>query len=143
MIGISMGGYGAVKFGLRHPELFAFIGGLSPALDVPRRAFSWKRVQQWRYHASIFGPTGSETRKANDPFVLIKTADTSASPYFYLTCGEQEGLLPANREFAAALRAREFHFEFHTMPGGHNWDQWDRQMPDMFASAREHLEIAK
>src|SRR2546423_2974420 len=43
IIGISMGGFGAVKLALRHPDLFAFVGGMSSALDVPRRAFSVKR----------------------------------------------------------------------------------------------------
>ena len=143
IIGISMGGFGAVKIGLRHPELFAFVGGLSSALDVPRRAFSWKRYQQWRYHASIFGPKDSDTRKANDPFVLVTSADSSVSPYFYLTCGEQEGLLPANREFAAVLRARGFRFEFHTLRGSHDWNQWNEQMPGMFASLREHLGLPR
>jgi S-formylglutathione hydrolase FrmB len=44
VIGVSMGGFGAVKLGLHHPELFAFVGGMSSALDVPSRPFSWKRI---------------------------------------------------------------------------------------------------
>jgi len=63
VVGISMGGFGAVKLALRHPELFTFAGGLSSAIDVPTRPFSIKRVQQWRHHSSIFGPCGSSTRQ--------------------------------------------------------------------------------
>ena len=40
IVGVSMGGFGAVQLALRHPELFAFVGGLSSAIDVPRRPFS-------------------------------------------------------------------------------------------------------
>jgi S-formylglutathione hydrolase FrmB len=75
LIGISMGGFGAVKIALRHPDLFVFAGGLSSAIDVPRRAFSFKRLQQSRHYNSIFGPAGSQSRRENDPFVLVRTAN--------------------------------------------------------------------
>jgi S-formylglutathione hydrolase FrmB len=41
-----MGGFGAVKLALDHPELFAFAGAISPAIDVPSRPFSIKRIRQ-------------------------------------------------------------------------------------------------
>ena len=134
-----MGGFGAVKLALRHPDLFGFAGGISSAIDVPRRAFSIKRLQQSRHYNSIFGPAESQTRRDNDPFVLVRTVDPSATPYVFLTCGEQEGLLPANREFAALLAQRHFKHEFHTMPGGHDWNQWNAWLPLVFQSLSEHL----
>jgi putative tributyrin esterase len=139
IVGISMGGFGAVKIGLRHPDLFFFAGGISSAIDVPRRAFSFKRLQQSRHYNSIFGPSGSQTRRDNDPFVLVRTANPEAAPYFFLTCGEQEGLLPANREFAAFLAQRHFKFEFHTVHGGHDWNQWNAWLPSVFRSLSEHM----
>jgi putative tributyrin esterase len=139
IVGVSMGGFGAVKLALRHPDLFTFAGGLSSALDVPRRAFSIKRLEQSRHYSSIFGPSGSPTRRDNDPFALVRTASPDATPYFFLTCGEQEGLLPANREFATLLAARHFRFEFHTVPGGHDWNQWNAWLPTLFRSLAEHM----
>jgi len=79
--GLSMGGFGAVKLSLRHPELFSFAAGLSSALDVPSRPFSIHRWRQWRHHRSIFGPPGGATQRANDPFVLAKSADPAQTPY--------------------------------------------------------------
>lgn len=137
--GISMGGFGAVKLALRHPDLFVFAGGISSAIDVPRRAFSFKRLQQSRHYSAIFGPSGSQTRRDNDPFVLVRTANPEAAPYFFLTCGEQEGLLPANREFSALLAQRHFRFEFHTMHGTHDWNQWNAWLPSLFRSLAEHM----
>jgi putative tributyrin esterase len=139
IVGISMGGFGAVKIALRHPDLFAFVGGLSSALDVPSRPFSVKRIGQWRHHRSIFGPWGSSTRHDNDPFVLGRSADVTAAPYFFLTCGEQEGLLPTNHQFANLLQQRRFRHEFHVVPGGHNWNQWNSRLDDCFRSLFEHL----
>lgn len=124
---------------LHHPELFIFVGGLSSAIDVPRRAFSIKRLQQSRHYNSIFGPSGSRTRRDNDPFILVRTANPEAAPYFFLTCGEKEGLLPANREFAALLEVRQFRYEFHTVPGSHDWNQWNAWLPGLFRSLAEHI----
>jgi putative tributyrin esterase len=139
IVGVSMGGFGAVNLAIRHPGLFAFAGGLSAAIDVPRRAFTIKRLQQSRHFESIFGPSGSPTRRDNDPFVLLTRARPEAAPYFFLTCGEQEGLLPANRELAALLGQRHFRYEFHSVPGGHNWNQWNAWLPQMFHSLMEHF----
>ena len=137
--GVSMGGFGAVKLALRYPQLYFFAGGLSPAVDVPSRPLSIKRIAQWRFHSSIFGPSGSETRRENDPFLLAQSASPEETPYLYITCGEQEGLLAANRKLAAILEKRHFHYEFHTVPGDHNWLQWNKQVPGLFKSLQEHL----
>jgi enterochelin esterase-like enzyme len=57
----------------------------------------------------------------------------------FLTCGEQEGLLPANREFAALLAERHFKYEFHTARGGHDWNQWNGWLPSLFQALSGHM----
>lgn len=139
VVGVSMGGYGAVKIAMKHPELYSFAGGLSAAVDVPTRPFSVKRISQWHFHSSIFGPSGSQTRHENDPYELARSVDPTRMPYLFLTCGEQEGLLPANRKLAAILQDRGFAYEFHTAPGDHNWLQWNAQVPTVFESLVKHI----
>ncbi len=139
IVGVSMGGFGAVTLSLKHPDLFGFAAGISSAIDVPSRPFSWKRIGQYRGHAAIFGPWGSQTRRDDDPFVLARKVDPGQMPYFYLTCGEQEGLLPPNRKFAALLAERHFQYEFHPGPGGHNWNQWNKVISGVFVSLLQHL----
>jgi putative tributyrin esterase len=139
IVGVSMGGFGAIKLGLRHPDLFAFAGGISSALDVPRRGFSIRRLHQSRQYNSIFGPSGSQVRRDNDPFSLARSTSPDSAPYFFLTCGEQEGLLPVNREFGALLAQRHFRYELHTVQGGHDWNQWNAWLPTLFKSLSEHM----
>src|SRR5436853_1864154 len=68
--GLSMGGYGALKFGLKSPGTFAFAGSISGALA----ATSWTEddfkaaPSMYKSLVSVFGPPGSDTRKANDIF---------------------------------------------------------------------------
>ncbi|MGC2694939.1 MAG: alpha/beta hydrolase family protein [Candidatus Angelobacter sp.] len=137
--GLSMGGFGAIVLSLKHPDLFLFSGGLSSALDVPIRPFSITRIGQWRQHRSIFGPWGSPSRQDSDPYVLARSVDPGNAPYIFLSCGEQEGLLPANRKFAALLKERNFRYEFHAGPGRHDWGQWNRRLPDLFKSLAKQL----
>ena len=137
--GNSMGGFGAVKLALRHPDLYAFAGGLSSALDVPGRPFSVARIRKYLHYRSIFGPWKSATRRENDPFALASSADPAKIPYFFLTCGEQEGLLSTNRSFAEILERRHFAYEFHVVPGGHDWPQWNARLDDLFRSLLDYV----
>lgn len=139
IIGISMGGFGAVKLALRHPDLYVFAGGLSSALDAPGRPFSIARIGQYRHYRSIFGPVDSTSRRDNDPFVLARLVDPAKMPYFFLTCGDKEGLLATNRNFAQILGQRHFPYEFHIVPGGHEWKQWNARLEGVFSSLLDHV----
>jgi putative tributyrin esterase len=141
IVGVSMGGFGAIKLALKYPALYEFVGALSPAVDVPSRPFSIKRISQYRHDASIFGAWGSSTRRDNDPFVLARLVDPSKTPFMFITCGEQEGLMPSNRQFAALLAERHFRFDFSPGPGGHNWNQWNGRLPHVFASLLSHIDL--
>jgi S-formylglutathione hydrolase len=143
IIGVSMGGFAAVKLALSRPELFVFAGAISPAIDVPSRRFSLRRTEQSLRFRTIFGLDQSPSRKASDPFVLIRSADPATTPYLFLTAGEQEPLLEPNRRFVTRLQGRHFSYEFHTKPGGHDWTEWNTQIPACFESLLQHLPRTK
>jgi S-formylglutathione hydrolase FrmB len=139
LMGISMGGFGAIKLGLSHPDLFSFIAALGPSIDVPHRWFDILHLGEWENVYTIFGPYGSKSRQSRDPLVLVESADPAAAPYFYLTSGDRDALLKPNLRFAAILRQRHFAYEFHTDPGGHSWSVWNSQLPDCFERLLAHL----
>jgi S-formylglutathione hydrolase FrmB len=123
--GLSMGGYGAAKFALKYPQLFAIAGGISAALNAPGDLDD--RVPDFSANLQrVFGPHGSPIRGQNDVFALLAHADPSKLPYIYLDCGTSDFLfLFSNREFAARLQERKVPYEFHEMQGAHTWDFWD------------------
>jgi S-formylglutathione hydrolase FrmB len=136
IIGISMGGFAVARLALSRPELFAFVGAISPSIDVCQRRF---HLMQWWRLTQIFGTVGSKTRTASDPFLLARSADPARTPYIYLTAGENEPLLAPNRRFAALLKSRSFAYEFHTKHGGHDWGEWNAQIPGCFEKMKEYL----
>jgi putative tributyrin esterase len=123
--GLSMGGYGAIKFALKYPQLFAVAGGISAALnasaDLDEKAPDFRTNLQ-----SVFGPHESVTRQQNDTVRLLVAAKSAKLPYIYLDCGTGDNLfLRPNRELAEHLQEDKAPYEFHEMPGNHAWDFWD------------------
>lgn len=139
VIGISMGGFAAVDYALLHPELFVFVGALSPSIDVPFRRFNIRRIGQWWKFRNIFGAVGSKERSDRNPFQLVQTSNPKQAPYLYLTAGKQEPLLEPNRRFATLLEHHGFAYEFHTMPGGHDWGEWNAQIPGCFSTLLKYI----
>ena len=139
LIGISMGGFAAVEYALSQPQLFVFVGALSPSIDVPFRRFNIRRIGQWWKFRNIFGPVGSKERSDRNPFQQVQMANPKQTPYIYLTAGEQEPLLEPNRRFAALLRRHGIAYEFHTKPGGHDWGEWNAQIPGCFSALSRYV----
>ena len=93
--GLSMGGYGALKFGLKSPESFTFAASLSGALaPATWTDDDWKNLKSIRDSVfAVFGPLGSETRKKNDIFDIVRTMSPGRVPnlpYFYLDTGTED-----------------------------------------------------
>ena len=126
--GLSMGGYGALKIGLKRPGIFAAAGGFSSALGVTEPTFDDALPAYKDQLYRIYGPAGSETRTANDIRLLTEKAVPARAPALYLDCGTEDGLLDSNRELAAALKKRGLAYEYHEVPGAHTWEYWNRRV---------------
>ncbi len=141
--GLSMGGYGAVKFALKYPQLFAMAGGISAALNAPGDLDD--KVADFRVNLQkVFGPHGDPTREQNDVFARLAHAEPAKLPYIYLDCGTSDVLfLFSNREFVARLQERKVPYEFLEMPGAHTWDFWDAAILRFLNTLSEHSFAAK
>ena len=126
--GVSMGGCAAIVLALRHADLFPFAAGLSPAVDVPERAFNWHRPLASLNLRNIYGPPGSAIRSVEDPFKLAAAIDPKVAPYLFLSTGEEPLEEPIQR-FVNLVQRHALPYEFHKQPGGHGWAQWNSQLP--------------
>jgi putative tributyrin esterase len=138
--GLSMGGYGALKFGLKSPGTFVFVGSISGALAAPQwTEEDLKALKTIRDSVfSVFGPVSSETRKANDIYAIVRglsAGRVTSLPYFYLDCGTEDFLVDMNQKFAALLREKKIPHEFRELPGNHNWEYWDQQVREVLRVA--------
>ena len=145
--GLSMGGYGAIKFGLKSPATFIFAASMSGAFSVTRLTDE-QIPDSWRPSLKDFGANGSQTRTANDIFELLQkltTARVSSLPYFYFDCGTEDSSLifPSNREVAALMFEKKIPHEFRERPGDHSWAYWDQQVQEVLKIAVEKMRLPR
>lgn len=131
--GLSMGGYAAMKFALRYPDLFSIAGSLSGALNAP---LELDATEEYRAQLiKVFGESGSQTRADNDVFTLAQGAAPTALSYLFLSCGAGDQFLKTNRDFVATLQKQKIAYEYHEYPGRHAWDYWDTHVQDFLQVA--------
>lgn len=130
--GLSMGGYGALKLGLRAPERFAAVGAMSAVTELG--SFLTKRRGTYMAASeadSYFGPD-APVPPADDLFALLDAAaklPKAQRPAIFQCCGTEDMLYEENLRFrdrAAELNA--FDYRFVEAPGGHTWEFWDEHI---------------
>jgi S-formylglutathione hydrolase FrmB len=142
-----MGGYGAIKFGLKSPHAFVFAASMSGAFAITR--FSEQEVPaSWRNSLKVFGAVGNETRKANDLFELIgklSPEQRQSLPYFYFDCGTEDSplIFPSNRELAVLMSEKKIPHEYRELPGDHSWGYWDSQVQEVLRIAARRMSRVK
>jgi putative tributyrin esterase len=128
--GLSMGGYGAVKWALRHPDRFAAAATLSGVTDLAALVgldHEPGRDQLWN---TIFG--GRRVAGTDDDlFHLLDTLDPARAPKLYVGCGTEDRLIGHNQRFREVARARGFDVTDDFRPGEHEWGLWDEVIQDV------------
>lgn len=144
--GLSMGGFGSLKFGIKYPDRFVFAGSMSGAVSAA--AFrTGADIQAPFIRQSLvqtFGDGDTETKRANDLFRLVRElpeGKASALPFLYLDCGTEDPLqlLAPNAALAALLAERKVAHEYRQLPGKHDWVYWDQQVREVLRLASRFL----
>jgi len=146
--GLSMGGYGALKFGVKYPERFALAASLSGAFDAATWDHNDPELVAFVKPSigRVYGAPDSPTRAANDLSKLINALSPErikALPFIYLDCGTEDFLINSNRAMSALLLKRKIPHEFRQLPGRHNWPYWDAQVQEVLKLAARRLRAAQ
>jgi putative tributyrin esterase len=126
LLGISMGGYAALRMALAHPDLFRAVATHS-AMLLEKIPTAEEGAGRWHMAAfsKVFGtPIDAALWSANDPLALAAKADPKATPALYFDCGTEDryGLFAGNRELHRRLEARGVAHEFGLYPGDHGYE---------------------
>ena len=142
--GLSMGGYGAIKYGLKYPASFVFAGSMSGAFGVTRYTENEMGGKNLEPFMKTFGAVGSETRKANDIFEIargLSAARVASLPYFYFDCGTEDSgqHFNPNRELSQIFLEKKIVHEYRELSGNHSWAYWDQQVQEVLKIAARYL----
>ena len=125
--GLSMGGFGAFKLALNHPERFAAAASLSGAVDLLSMDLS---LRDGTLQQRVWG--GADLRgTADDLLGLLSTQDPTALPKLFLDCGTADQLIEQNRRFISAADQRGVDLVSRLRPGDHDWGFWDEGIQDV------------
>ncbi|MFC0506944.1 alpha/beta hydrolase [Micromonospora costi] len=130
--GLSMGGYGAVKWALREPERFAAAASLSGALDLAHRAQHRDHPVDPAVWHTVFGDR-AVAGTDDDTVALLDRASGENRPALYVACGTEDFLYEDNLRFVAAARERGVPLTVDFSPGAHDWAYWDAKIRDVLA----------
>lgn len=137
--GLSMGGFGAVKLGLKHHNLFASVTSHSGALEYTHADHARVKELSPEFER-IFGksPEGGP----EDVFAIAEKVDHGRIPALRFDCGTDDFLIEHNRAFHKHLDKLHVPHEYQEFSGGHDWAYWDLHVREAVSFHARHLDLA-
>lgn len=125
-MGLSMGGYGALKCALTQPFRYAGCASFSGAVRVDTRFIRYSdNLQMMREWSAITGSTNEQLGPVVDLRALAKKARGKGKlPGIFMTCGSEDFLLEANHSFVETLEDCGIPHTYEEWPGAHTWEFW-------------------
>ena len=128
--GLSMGGYGALRFAFAYAQLFGSVSAQSPALitETPQQLSAELRNAGpvTSLLAEVFGnPINVAHWRRNSPFELARKNQIQLrTQAIYINCGAEDdfGFQEGSEKLHKQLAAEGVKHEFHLYPGNHSAD---------------------
>ena len=115
LVGLSMGGFGALLLGARRPDRVHAVNGMSSITDFGQ--------MKW-----FVGDLSGYDVDAADRSVLDAMRAASTLPRVRFDCGTDDPLLDANRTLHTGLEEHGIAHEYVEHPGGHEWSYWSAHL---------------
>jgi putative tributyrin esterase len=126
VMGLSMGGYGALKCALTFPERYSLCCAFSSACGMKERVTQMCSSPNCGEAQAIWG---TALKPENDLFVLAqRTAEHAQKPKIFMTCGTEDDLLEENRRLRDHLQAMPYDYQYREWAGEHNWYFWNESL---------------
>lgn len=128
LMGISMGGYGALRFALAYPQTFGAVAVHMPALieKLPAGITDARSLgARLGILSDVFGrPFNAAHWNRNSPFTLASQIAPAAAPRIYMDCGTSDefGFDAGVRAMDKLLTSRKIAHVARLYPGNHGWE---------------------
>ncbi len=116
--GLSMGGYGALRIGLKYATKFTAVSGHSSITAFDQM--------------SLFVEESLESydNQKDEPNSVIETVlnQKEKLPKFRFDCGSSDLLIEHNRKLHQQLKENTIEHIYEEFPGGHEWSYWEKHI---------------
>ncbi|MFP4662766.1 MAG: alpha/beta hydrolase [Halanaerobiales bacterium] len=129
--GLSMGGYGAFKLALNHPDRFAAAASLSGALNIVSHIEETPEDEELaREFKLIFGDLENVRESNSDLFYLVKKLKQyrGKQPRLFQCCGTEDFLYEDNIAFRDLCQEEGIELTYEEEPAVHEWGYWDKMI---------------
>ncbi|SDN77214.1 alpha/beta hydrolase [Alkalicoccus daliensis] len=127
--GISMGGYGALKWALNYPEKFAAAASLSGALDIVSRV----KESEEEMFSLIFDKENIEGSSQDLFYLIEKLAEAEDRPEIFQCCGTEDFLFEDNQRFQQWCNQLNYQIRTDFEAGEHEWGYWDKKIQEVLS----------
>lgn len=118
--GLSMGGYGALKIGMKNCGRFSACAGLSSVADIVGMTDTFKDV-----YIPIFGEN-IDIPKDDDLFEIAKKCNENPNkPRVYMGVGTEDFMYSDNVRLKEKFESLDFDYTYRESKGTHSWEFWD------------------
>ncbi len=131
IMGLSMGGFGALHTALAWPDRFGKVAALSSALILHDKTHMKPgdpdTHANYEYYRECFGDLETAPQRRVNPEVLVDEllAARRPLPQIFMACGTEDFLLENNRRFHRFLTDRGVAHQYFESPGSHDDKFWD------------------
>jgi enterochelin esterase family protein len=126
LLGVSMGGYGALRMAFKYPDRFAAVATHSAMVleKIPTAEDGARRGQMAAFNRVFGDPIDPALWALNDPLQLVLKLDAKTAPALYFDCGTEDRfmLYIGNKDLHEKLLAKGVKHEFGLYPGDHGYD---------------------
>lgn len=129
--GLSMGGFGAIRSALAHPDVFGKMFGLSSALICDTiqgmEAGTADGIADYDYYRQVFGDLDRLAESPKNPKYLVEQRLEKGEKIqpVYMACGSEDFLIENNRDFHEFLVQHGVDVTYRESPGVHEWKFWN------------------
>lgn len=141
IIGSSMGGYGALKCALSHPENYGYCCAFSSPCLFLKKGLDYQRLNENTKEfkelygerlindfKAIFGDNLEWKPEYEISYLANKIANNSIVPNIYIWCGSNDYFLKDNRNLIKKLKNLNFNLRYFELKGEHDFYFFDKAL---------------
>lgn len=139
--GLSMGGYGALRYFILHPEYFNTAGSTSGAIDIDYSLFKKVSLDFWnstRMTDDLEKIIGNRTDWADYSIIALMEKYDFRKPFIF-DCGTEDILYQSSAKLKDYIKKEDIPATFISQPGNHNTDYWHSSIEYHFVYFQQHL----
>ncbi len=130
--GLSMGGFGALRNGLKYNDTFGYIVALSGAVHFFETP-AGQPIDNLQHEELVMGDIEEARLTEKNPRVIVKnlverirSGEKVNLPKIYMACGTDDTLIVYNRKLRDFFIEEGLDLTYEEDAGFHDWDFWDK-----------------